>query len=59
MLDVYIGFMDEEVASVLSCIVDRAIADERPLLIFERGQVDNLLFERHLSSYGHEFRKVV
>lgn len=59
MLDVYIGFMDEEVASVLNCIVERAIAEDRPLLVFERGQVDNLLFERHLSSYGYEFSKVV
>ena len=28
MLDVYIGFMDEEVASVLNCIVERAIAEK-------------------------------
>ena len=59
MLDVYIGFMDEEVASVLDLLVDEAIARGRPLLVMERGRVDNLLFERHLSSYRHEFNKIV
>ncbi len=59
MLDVYIGFMDEEVSSVLIPLLDKAEKDNRPLFIFERGTVDNTLFERHLKSYKKEFRKII
>lgn len=62
MLDVYIGFMDEEAASLLPHLVMKADAENRPLIIFERGDIDNVLFERQIKSYAqhqNSIRKVV
>jgi len=52
MLDVYVGFMDEEVSGVLTHIVDYAIDRKRPVLVIERGRIGGTLFERHIRSYG-------
>ena len=52
MLDVYVGFMDEEVSDVLAHIIDHAIDRKRPVLVIERGRIGGTIFERHIRSYG-------
>ncbi|MCG6877085.1 MAG: hypothetical protein LJE97_18500 [Betaproteobacteria bacterium] len=51
MLDVYVGFMDEEVSSILAPIVDPGIKRNREVLVIERGRAEGTLFERHMRSY--------
>ncbi|MCI0576936.1 MAG: hypothetical protein L0332_31970 [Chloroflexi bacterium] len=52
MLDVYIGFMDEEVNQLLTLLID-AYSDKRPILAVERGRIDEKsdLFERPFNLY--------
>jgi hypothetical protein len=52
MLDIYVGFMDEEVSSVLTHLVDHAVHANRPVVVIERGRPEGMLFERHARSYG-------
>ncbi len=52
MLDIYVGFMDEEVSGTLTHVVDHAVERNRTVLVIERGRVGGTIFERHIRSYG-------
>ena len=52
MIDVHIGFMDEEVSELLRCLIDM-FGKDRPVLAIERGKIakGGALFETPFSKY--------
>jgi hypothetical protein len=65
LLDVYLGFMDEEVNTVLNGLLDREVkktdpATRRPVVLVERGEVspDGPILEWPLSRYAAGVRHI-
>jgi hypothetical protein len=59
MIDVHIGFMDEEVSELLKCLIEK-FGDERPVVAVERGKVitQDFLFETPFKKYVKDVKDV-
>jgi hypothetical protein len=59
MIDVHIGFMDEEVSELLRCLI-KTSEGMRPVIAIERGKVseEDFLFEAPFSKYVNKDEKV-
>jgi len=55
MLELYMGFMDEEVNDILRVLIQRAREEKTFVLVFERAGKESFhkrIFERNITSYG-------
>jgi hypothetical protein len=59
MIDVHIGFMDEEVNELLRCLITQ-FGDKRPVLAIERGNVteEDWLFETTFDNYVADRKEI-